>query len=111
MSDATEPQRRRHRARHQAVRSVVVNDADTTSVEISSLLAQQSYRVGVAAKTGAGVGVSTTITVNTGSFVARTYALHAANVVTRGESLPNPAPASREGLFFRVRFQTPSTTK
>jgi len=85
MSGATEPQRRRHRARHQpAVRSVVVNDAGTTSVEISSLLAQQSYRVGVAAKTGAGVGVSTTITVNTGSFVVRTYALHAATGVLTG---------------------------
>jgi len=68
VSDSTGSQQKRQR-----VRRVELDDAEMTSIRISSLLPQQSYRVAVAAKTRAGVGVSATITASTGSFNERTF--------------------------------------
>ena len=71
-SVVTESPRKQHHARYHAVSSVEVNDAEMTNIKISSLLPQQSYRIGVAAKTSVGVGIAIKITVNTGSFNVRT---------------------------------------
>jgi len=61
------------RSRHYAPRSFVVNDVETTSVKISSLLSGRSYSVRVAARTAAGAGPSTEIIVDTRPFNVRTY--------------------------------------
>jgi len=53
------------------VRSFEVDDAEMTSIRISSLLPQQVYVIAVAAKIRVGVGISTNITAITAPFNTR----------------------------------------
>ena len=55
------------------VRSVDVNDAAMPSAKMSSLLPHQTYRISVAARTRAGVGVYSDIFANTRSLNIRKY--------------------------------------
>ena len=66
-------QKTRHAASRYATSSVDVNDAATTSMKVASLLPRQTYRIGVAAKTRAGVGVFSEIFAKTRSFSVRKY--------------------------------------
>jgi len=73
INGSTSSQSSRYSARQFTARNVDVNDAQTTNIKLSFLLPQQSYRVGVAAKTRAGVGAFSEIVFDTRSFNARTY--------------------------------------
>jgi len=66
-------QRSRYSARQSAARNIDLNDEQTTNIKLSFLLPQQCYRVGVAAKTRAGVGAFSEVVFDTRSFNTRTY--------------------------------------
>jgi len=70
---AVESQWPPHAPSHYTSRSIDVYDAEMTSVKISHLLPQQTYRVSVAARTRAGVGVFSEIFADTRSFSVRKY--------------------------------------